>query len=72
MQLGTRWAAGTPVPRAVPVALHPAIAAAELTEPAGGSWTLTFLEGRAIAELDAGIEIVENADGTTTTSRFTV
>lgn len=69
MQLGTRWSVGTPIPRAVPELLHAAIRAAE-ADVSSGSWTLTFLEGRAIAELDAGIEVLEQADGTVTTGRF--
>lgn len=70
MQLGTRWAAGTTPPRSVPAELHTAIADAEqraaATEGTGGAtahWTLTWLEGRPIAELDAGWEVLLTADG---------
>ena len=31
--------------------------------PSKGYWTLTWLEGRAIAELDAGWEVVQTASG---------
>ena len=65
MQLGTRWAAGTDAPASVPAALRPAIAETERQVPAGqrAFWTLTWLEGRPIAELDAGWEVLLTADG---------
>ena len=56
MQLGTRWTAGSDAPASVPDALRPAIADVE-TRGLTGSWTLTWLEGRPIAELDAGWEV---------------
>ncbi|WP_309128585.1 hypothetical protein [Microbacterium sp.] len=62
MQLGTRWATGAEPPASVPAALRPAIAEVE----AGGlvgHWTLTWLEGRPIAELDAGWEVLLTASG---------
>lgn len=62
MQLGTRWAAGSEAPASVPAALRPAIADVE-ARGLGGHWTLTWLEGRAIAELDAGWEVVQTAAG---------
>ncbi|MBS0024618.1 hypothetical protein [Microbacterium paraoxydans] len=62
MQLGTRWATGTQPPASVPAALRPAIAEVEARGFAG-HWTLTWLEGRAIAELDAGWEVVQTASG---------
>lgn len=68
MQLGTRWAAGSDAPASVPAALLPAIAEVEksIPEPVEGSrshWTLTWLEGRPIAELDAGWEVLQDAAG---------
>ncbi|WP_127793506.1 hypothetical protein [Agromyces sp. LHK192] len=62
MQLGTRWAFGAEPPRSVPDSLRPRIAAVEQerVEEARGDggdgrhWTLTWLEGRPIAELDDG------------------
>ncbi len=73
MQLGTRWEAGTQPPASVPEALRPAIAEVEAqlsgSEPNGslslskGHWTLTWLEGRPIAELDAGWEVFLTASG---------
>lgn len=62
MQLGTRWATGTAAPASVPASLRPAIAEVE-GRGLVGHWTLTWLEGRAIAELDAGWEVVQTASG---------
>ncbi|MEV4738377.1 hypothetical protein [Microbacterium sp. LMX7-1.2] len=62
MQLGTRWATGSAAPASVPAALRPAIAEVE-GQGLVGHWTLTWLEGRAIAELDAGWEVVQTASG---------
>lgn len=69
MQLGTRWATGTEAPASVPASLRPAIAEVEaklfgsLSLSKGGHWTLTWLEGRAIAELDAGWEVLQSPSG---------
>lgn len=69
MQLGTRWEAGAEPPASVPAALRPAIAAVEAQLSNGslslsqGHWTLTWLEGRPIAELDAGWEVLLTASG---------
>ncbi|WP_441975719.1 hypothetical protein [Microbacterium sp. 2MCAF23] len=77
MQLGTRWAAGSEPPASVPAALRPGIADAEARSVAGGTlslhtgalnllrgtWTLTWLEGRPIAELDTGWEVSRTALG---------
>ncbi|MFF2276410.1 hypothetical protein [Agromyces sp. NPDC058126] len=57
MRLGTRWAFGTEPPVSVPIELRPRIAEAESSFEGDGSgrhWTLTWLEGRPIAELDDG------------------
>ncbi|HCS61277.1 MAG TPA: hypothetical protein DIW46_07760 [Microbacterium sp.] len=62
MQLGTRWVAGSDAPASVPAVLHPAIAQVE-ARVSGGHWTLTWLEGRPIAELDAGWEVLLAASG---------
>lgn len=62
MQLGTRWATGTEAPASVPAALRPAIAEVE-GRGLSGHWTLTWLEGRAIAELDAGWEVLQMPSG---------
>jgi len=73
MQLGTRWATGAEPPASVPAALRSTIADVEArlsgSEPDGplslskGHWTLTWLEGRPIAELDAGWEVFLTASG---------
>ncbi|WP_240422988.1 Fe-S oxidoreductase [Leucobacter sp. wl10] len=52
MQLGARWAAGSPPHRGVPPELHRAIAEQEAAHPEAGSWTLTWLEGRPRCALD--------------------
>ncbi|MGL3151387.1 hypothetical protein ACSS7Z_13630 [Microbacterium sp. A82] len=62
MQLGTRWAAGSDAPASVPAVLRPAITEVEARGLAG-HWTLTWLEGRPIAELDAGWEVFVTATG---------
>jgi hypothetical protein len=56
MRLGTRWTYGTEPPASVPAELHPLIAAAEarVADGDGRHWTLTWLEGRPIAEFDDG------------------
>jgi hypothetical protein len=70
MQLGTRWTSGEKPPAAVPVALHAQIAAVERLLPADQlahqptpRWTLTWLEGRPVAELDTGVIVSLDADG---------
>lgn len=62
MQLGTRWASGTRPPASVPAIITAAIAEVEASG-ATGHWTLTWLEGRPIAELDSGWEVLQLADG---------
>lgn len=70
MRLGTRWTARTTPPAAVPDVLRPQIAAVEdvidegqwAQQPAP-SWTLTFLEGRPVAELDTGVIVTTDAAG---------
>lgn len=59
MQLGTRWPFGSTPPPSVPADTRARVAALEATrgDGAGRTWTLTWLEGRAIAELDDGTVI---------------
>lgn len=59
MQLGTRWPFGTTPPASVPADARSAVAALEATrsDGAGRTWTLTWLEGRPIVELDDGTVI---------------
>lgn len=67
MQLGTRWAKGAQPPASVPAELHAAISEVEADESVsgsqGGHWTLTWLEGRPLAELDFGWEVLITASG---------
>ncbi|MFT4221100.1 MAG: hypothetical protein QM611_11375 [Microbacterium sp.] len=65
MQLGTRWASGDEPPRAVPDVLRAAIADVDrAVEPGSRAhWTLTWLEGRPIAELDTGWEVLVDHAG---------
>jgi len=59
MRLGTRWSFGDEPPASVPAELRPLVAAAEYraTDGEGRHWTLTWLEGRPIVELDDGTRI---------------
>jgi hypothetical protein len=63
MQLGTRWTFGDEPPARLPAVMVAAIAAveqeledgaAEGVDPSSWRWTLTWLEGRAVVELDDG------------------
>ena len=70
MKLGTRWAAFVEPPTAVPTALRGQIAAVERLLPADQlshqptpHWTLTWLEGRPVAELDTGVIVTLDAQG---------
>ena len=58
MQLGTRWAVGDEPPNRLPEVMVGAIAdvESELDDVDTGSWrwTLTWLEGRPVVELDDG------------------
>lgn len=58
MQLGTRWTVGAEPPASVTGDLRELIAAVEAERAdASGHWTLTWLEGRPIAELDDGTRV---------------
>ncbi|MCR2763759.1 hypothetical protein NQ152_09590 [Microbacterium sp. zg.B48] len=69
MQLGTRWSAGSEPPASVPASLRQQIEAVEDAMPADQlgqptpRWTLTWLEGRPIAELDTGVIVSLDANG---------
>lgn len=55
MQLGRRWEAGAEPPARLPDSLLEAIRSVEAEQVgvlSGRSWTLTWLEGQPIAELD--------------------
>lgn len=68
MQLGTRWALGTTPPASLPTAVLDAIrdteaevrgwaAAAPGRDASALRWTLTWLEGSPVVELDDGTSI---------------
>ena len=63
MQLGTRWTSGSEPPASLPGSIRAQIAAVEAVIPAdqlgqpAPRWTLTWLEGRPIVELDTGVII---------------
>lgn len=69
MRLGTRWTAHTQPPAAVPEVLRAQIAAVEESMPVdqlgqpAPHWTLTWLEGRPIAELATGVIVSLDHDG---------
>lgn len=69
MQLGTRWTSGDEPPTSVPQELRGEIASVDATIPADlfgqprPRWTLTWLEGKPIAELDTGIIVSLDEDG---------
>ncbi|UOW00278.1 hypothetical protein [Agrococcus sp. SCSIO52902] len=68
MQIGTRWAVGGEPPQSVPIAMRAAIddeerALAELgADTAAWRWTLTWLEGLPVVELDDGTTIRLDGD----------
>lgn len=69
MQLGTRWLAHTPPPQQLDHSVVDAISeverelAALKQDTSQWSWTLTYLEGRPVVQLDDGTTISVNADG---------
>ena len=69
MQLGTRWTAGGEPPASVPEVMRAQIAAVEAVIPSdqlgqpAPRWTLTWLEGKPIAELDTGVIVSLTEDG---------
>lgn len=66
MQLGTRWSVGATPPANLPEAVLTAVAGVEEelqnavltgTDTSQWRWTLTFLEGKPVCELDDGTVI---------------
>ena len=61
MQLGTRWSVGDAPPASLPALMVAAVAASEAdlsgVAATGWRWTLTWLEGRPVVELDDGTTI---------------
>ncbi|KZX22662.1 hypothetical protein [Rathayibacter tanaceti] len=68
MQLGTRWTLGGTPPQTLPEIVVTAIRDVEGELAAAGTtttdwhWTLTWLEGRPVLELDDGTTITHRAD----------
>lgn len=58
MQLGTRWSVGDAPPASLPAAVVAAVAASESelsgVDTTGWRWTLTWLEGKPVVQLDDG------------------
>lgn len=75
MKLGKRWAVGTPSPSDLPVVVVNAVRDVEAELRAdevtvdGWAWTLTWLEGRPVVELDDGTLITYNEAAGTATAR---
>ncbi|GGL78391.1 hypothetical protein LQK89_05180 [Curtobacterium sp. C1] len=69
MQLGTRWNVGGQPPERLPEAMVVAVRgvedelAAASVDASSWRWTLTFLEGKPIVELDDGTSIRLDPDG---------
>ena len=61
MQLGTRWNVGAEAPARLPEAVVAAVSQVEAElagiQTDGWRWTLTWLEGRPVVELDDGTVI---------------
>ena len=73
MQLGTRWSVGDDTPPRLPPVVVAAIRAVEAEysdrDTSAWRWTLTWLEGKPVVELDEGTVIWYNSvEDTATTS----
>ena len=68
MQLGTRWSVGDELPPRLPEVVQLAVGQVEEdlakldVDTAEWRWTLTWLEGRPVIELDDGTKITYDAD----------
>lgn len=75
MQLGKRWKIGDAAPPNLPGVVIDAVRgvedeiAADEVPATDWSWTLTWLEGRPIVELDDGTLVTYNAENDTATVR---
>jgi hypothetical protein len=71
VQLGTRWSVGNEPPARLSANVRAAVRAVEGDllgyDTTQWRWTLTWLEGRPVVELDDGTVIRVAADGTVTT-----
>jgi len=70
MQLGTRWSVGDEAPSRLSPAVVEAVAGVEReladqgVDASTWRWTLTWLEGKPVVELDDGTSITVDQDGT--------
>lgn len=68
MQLGTRWSVGDEPPARLNAEVRAAVTAVEVEltsfDTSTWRWTLTWLEGRPVVELDDGTTIRVAHDGT--------
>jgi len=66
MQLGTRWSVGAPPPTRLSVEMRSAVRGVETTlegyDTSDWRWTLTWLEGLPVVELDDGTVIRQSRD----------
>jgi hypothetical protein len=73
MQLGTRWPVGGETPSRLPEQVVEAVRSVETelmdTDTTNWRWTLTWLVGRPVVELDDGTVIRLGADGSAVTRR---
>ncbi|QPZ37041.1 hypothetical protein [Paramicrobacterium chengjingii] len=75
MQLGKRWSVGTKVPADLPRVVVSAVGDVEAELRSDGvsfeswAWTLTWLEGRPVVELDDGTVVTYNSAEDTATIR---
>jgi hypothetical protein len=67
MDLGTRWSVGAEAPGRLSTAMKDAIAEVEVERESLDTsmwrWTLTWLEGHPVAELEDGTIVREDHDG---------
>ncbi|CAD5996209.1 hypothetical protein [Agreia sp. COWG] len=68
IQLGTRWPVGDETPERLPQVVSDAVEEVEAalaeakTDTSGWNWTLTWLEGKPVCELDDGTLVEYDAD----------
>ena len=65
MRLGTRWTSGDEPPVSLPAAFRDRVRAVDggLDADPRPKWTLTWLEGRPVAELETGVVVSLDAAG---------